>query len=141
MGKDKAKHVAVFPAVLQIDQRYIFRRNGPIIFGCDVLDGQLRLGTPICVPEKDFLEIGHVASIEINGKPVRIGKKGEKVSVKLEQNTSQEHITYGRQFDHKNKLCSNISPVSVNALKKHFEEDVKRRLDCSQWYAITVQNC
>merc|ERR1712048_1208727 len=89
--KEKAVHEAVFPAVLQVDRQCIFHKINPIVFGCDVLEGQLRPGTPICVPDKNFLVIGRVASMEVNRKLVQTAKKGEKVCVKLEQNTSEQH--------------------------------------------------
>lgn len=43
----------------------------------------LQIGTPICVPAKDFVEIGRIASIENNHKPVDYAKKGQKVAIKV----------------------------------------------------------
>eukprot|EP01051_Picozoa_sp_SAG22_P009450 SAG22_NODE_790_length_7216_cov_5.198820_6_plen_109_part_00 len=40
--------------------RQVFNRKDPIIFGVEVTAGQLRVGTPICIPSRDFLELGRV---------------------------------------------------------------------------------
>lgn len=44
---------AIFPCTLEIVKDAIFRRNGPIILGCNVTSGQLRIGTPLCIPDKE----------------------------------------------------------------------------------------
>ena len=126
------RKVAVFPAILQIDKNHIFRKQDPIIVGCQagptmaskntwhwfrwglfhllglsifpkghlwlcfgqVLAGQLRAGTPLCVPDKDNLIIGHVAGIEINKKAVPKARRGDTVCVKIEQTTAQNHIMH-----------------------------------------------
>lgn len=43
----------------------------------------LQVGTPICIPSKDFIDIGKIASIEINGKKVDTAIKGLKVAIKV----------------------------------------------------------
>ncbi len=43
----------------------------------------LQVGTPICIPERDFIDIGRIASIENNHKPVDCAKKGQKVAIKV----------------------------------------------------------
>ena len=64
--KAESRKAIVFPAELQIDKQNIFRKQDPILLGCEVLHGQLRVGTPICAPDKDNLLIGYVASIQNN---------------------------------------------------------------------------
>lgn len=124
--KTEAKDDAVFPVMLEIDGKCIFRRQNPLILGCAVKEGQLRVGTPICIPEKDFMEIGRVASIERDKKPVQMAKKGQQVCVKIEQATSQQHIAYGRHFDHTNQLFSKITRSSIDSLKDLFRDDMKK---------------
>lgn len=41
------------------------------------------MGTPICIPSKDFIDIGRIASIEINHKQVDTATKGQKVAIKV----------------------------------------------------------
>lgn len=43
----------------------------------------MQIGTPICIPQKDFIDIGRLASIENNHKPVDYAKKGQKVAIKV----------------------------------------------------------
>merc|ERR1712232_2943 len=118
---------AVFPVIMRIDKQNVFRKKDPLIMGCDIVEGTLRLGTPICLPDKEFLEIGRVAGIENNRKAVETAKKGASVCVKIEQNTAQTHITYGRHFDHSSMLYSAISRTSIDTLKEHFKDEMKKQ--------------
>lgn len=43
----------------------------------------VQVGTPICIPQRDFITIGRIASIKNNHRPVDIAKKGMKVSIKV----------------------------------------------------------
>ena len=124
--KTESKKVAVFPVVLSIDKQHIFRKQDPIILGCQVVGGQLRTGTPICIPDKQNLVIGHVAGIENNKKTVQLARRGDTVCVKIEQTTAQNHIMYGRHFDHNNQLYSQISRQSIDTLKEHFKDEMKK---------------
>lgn len=57
-GRQDAAAVAVFPVVLDIIPEYVFNIKQPIVLGCKVVDGMLKLGTPLCVPARDFVAIG-----------------------------------------------------------------------------------
>jgi hypothetical protein len=67
-----SKGVAVFPAILSIIPGNVFNKKNPIILGADVIEGSLRIGTPLCIPELNFLEIGKVTSIQNNHKEVKV---------------------------------------------------------------------
>ena len=104
--KKKEAVEAVFPCMMQVIPEYIFHVKDPIIVGIRILDGTLRMGTPVCVPSKEFIELGRVTSMEINHKAVDIAKKGDSVAVRLEgANPIRE---YGRHFDHTNLLYSKV---------------------------------
>jgi len=122
--KTETRKVAVFPVVLQIDKQHIFRKQDPIILGCQVVGGQLRVGTPLCIPDKGNLAIGHVAGIENNKKSVPKARRGDTVCVKIEQTTAQNHIMFGRHFDHTSQLYSHISRQSIDTLKEHFKDEM-----------------
>jgi len=111
---------AAFPVVLEIDKQNVFRSKAPLIFGCKVLEGESRIGTPICVPEKEFVDIGRVGSMQKDRKNVEVAKVGEVVCIKMEQTKEQSHIEYGRHFDSSHRLYSKISQDSVEALEEHF---------------------
>merc|ERR1712232_1515550 len=129
---------AIFPVVMQIDSQQIFRKKNGMIFGVDILDGQLHIGTPICIPDKDFLNVGYVTSIVKDNHAVQVARRCEKVSVKIEQDSSQSHITYGRHFNHKNRLLSMVTQESiygleelfkiVDGLEELFRDDMRREL-------------
>lgn len=44
---------AIFPCALEIVKDAVFNRGNPIIIGVNVTAGMLKIGTPLCVPEKD----------------------------------------------------------------------------------------
>lgn len=115
-----AEAIAVYPCVLKILPQHIFNKKDPIVFGVEILEGTLKLGTTLCVPSLS-LDIGKVTSIENNHKEVAFAKKGLSVSIKI-TNESNPTITYGRQFDHTNSLYSKVSRASIDALKEFFKE-------------------
>merc|ERR1712048_760524 len=92
----------------------------------DILDGQLRIGTPLCIPDKEGLEVGRVIGIEKDRRAVQKATKGQKVCVKIEQHFSQTGISYGRHFDHNNKLYSKITRSSIGSLKELFKDEMKK---------------
>jgi translation initiation factor aIF-2/yIF-2 len=124
--KQERREEAVFPCVLEIDRNHVFMKKDPILFACTVVGGQLRKGTPICIPEKDNLEIGRVAGIEKDKKPVEKARKGDVVCVKIEQNTGQNHIAYGRHFDATNRLYSKVTRSSIDTLKENFRDEMNK---------------
>lgn len=43
---------AIFPCILSVIPQYIFNKKDPIVMGVVVDEGILKVGTPLCVPEK-----------------------------------------------------------------------------------------
>ena len=124
--KAEAEKVAVFPCILKILPQHVFNKKDPIVMGVEVVEGVLRVGTPLTVPANGFTDIGKVIGIENNHKDVNSAKKGLTVAVKV-SNESNPNQTYGRQFDHQHPLYSRISRQSINALKEFFKSDVTRQ--------------
>jgi translation initiation factor 5B len=89
-----------------------------------VAEGIVKVGTPICVPDQDNLEIGRVVGLERDHKAVQEAKKGESVAVKIEGTQSQSHITIGRHFSSQNPLYSRLTRGSIDCLKAHYKEEV-----------------
>ena len=48
-----AAPMAVFPCILKMVPQAIFNKRAPIIMGVDVIEGTLKLGTPICVVDSE----------------------------------------------------------------------------------------
>lgn len=119
-----------------------FCKRDPIILGVDILDGTLRVGTPICVVKtdsetgkKDIIDLGRVTSLEINHKPFEIVKKsqaGAGVAVKIEHAVYQSAKMFGRHFDDKDELYSHITRQSIDVLKTSFKTDVSN----DEWLLI-----
>lgn len=65
---------AVFPCLLEMVKGAVFHVKDPIVIGVTVKAGILRIGTPLCIPDKDKMRIGRVESIELNGKPLQQAK-------------------------------------------------------------------
>uniref|UniRef100_M1D199 Eukaryotic translation initiation factor 5B n=1 Tax=Solanum tuberosum TaxID=4113 RepID=M1D199_SOLTU len=86
LKEEKKKEVAeeaVFPCSLKIVPNHVYNKKDPIVVGVDVLEGIARVGTPICIPQREFIDIGRIASIENNHRPVDSAKKGQRVSIKV----------------------------------------------------------
>jgi len=124
--KTETAEEAVFPCRLQIYPEYIFNKKEPIVLGVQILEGSLRLGCPIVVPSKEFIDLGRVTSIEINHKVVDRAKKSESVAIKIEQDPSQQQRVYGRHFDHTDELVSKISRKSIDVLKQSYKEEIDK---------------
>eukprot|EP01115_Flamella_aegyptia_P011733 TRINITY_DN55_c0_g1_i2.p1 TRINITY_DN55_c0_g1~~TRINITY_DN55_c0_g1_i2.p1 ORF type:complete len:1001 (-),score=301.93 TRINITY_DN55_c0_g1_i2:28-3030(-) len=124
--KAAAAPEAVFPCRLKIYPEYIFNKKDPIVLGVEVVEGSLRIGTPIVVPAKGFIDLGKVTSIELNHKAQEKAKKGTSVAIKIEVPTGEQQKAFGRHFDQEDELVSKISRQSVDLLKANFREEVDK---------------
>ncbi|KAK0191521.1 hypothetical protein F5146DRAFT_1224243 [Armillaria mellea] len=131
---------AVWPCRLKIIAA--FCKRDPIILGVDILDGTLRVGTPLAVVKidpatgkKEIIDLGKITSLEINHKSQEIVKKsqaGGGVAVKIEHAVYQSAKMFGRHFDEKDELLSHISRQSIDVLKSSFKADVSNE----EWLLI-----
>jgi translation initiation factor 5B len=55
--KADAVGVAVFPCIVSIVKGCVFHAKNPIIIGCEIQEGVLRKGTPLCIPALENLEV------------------------------------------------------------------------------------
>ncbi|KAL3150312.1 hypothetical protein ABBQ32_000160 [Trebouxia sp. C0010 RCD-2024] len=125
--QEAAKFDAVFPCILRIIPQMVFNKKDPIIVGVDVEEGIAKVGTPICIPSQGGIEIGRIASMELNHKPVDTAKRGDAVAMKIEPaNATEATRLFGRHFTEKDLLVSKISRKSIELLKKHFMDDMTR---------------
>ena len=118
---------ATFPCVLKILPNCIFNKKDPIVLGVEVLAGIAKIGSPLCIPTQDFIEIGRIASLEKNHKPVDKAFKGDAVAMKVNSTTALESSRmYGRHFDDTDELVSRISRHSINLLKENYRDDLTK---------------
>ncbi len=122
--RNEARDVAVFPSLFKISKNHVFNMKDPIILGGEVVDGILKVGTPLCIPHLGFLDVGVVQSIECNHKDVQTARKGQECAIKI-VNHGNPNMTYGRQFDHNHQLFSKVNRASIDALKKYFKDDMQ----------------
>ncbi|KAI0520807.1 hypothetical protein F5B22DRAFT_598476 [Xylaria bambusicola] len=125
--KEESKLLAVFPCVLNTVA--VFNKTNPIVVGVDVVDGSLRVGTPIAAVRqsatggKEIVSMGRVSSIERDHKQIPVCKKGQpSVAVKIEMGGHQP--TYGRQLEESDTLYSLISRASIDCLKEFYRKEV-----------------
>ena len=60
------------------------------------------MGTPICIPSQGGIDIGRIASMELNHKPVDTAKRGDGVAMKIEpHNATEATRLFGRHFTEK----------------------------------------
>jgi translation initiation factor 5B len=130
--KKESADEAVFPCVLQILPNCVFNKKDPIVLGVDVIEGILKIGTPICVPGREFIDIGRIASIENNHKPVDYAKKGNKVAIKIVGSNAEEQKMFGRHFDMEDELVSHISRRSIDILKSNYRDE----LSLEEWKLV-----
>ncbi|XP_075056257.1 eukaryotic translation initiation factor 5B isoform X2 [Mixophyes fleayi] len=124
--QEEFKHIAVFPCKIRILPQFIFNSRDPIVMGVIVEAGQVKQGTPLCVPTKSFVDIGIVTSIEINHKPVDLAKKGQEVCIKIEPIPGDSPKMFGRHFEATDHLVSKINRQSIDALKNWFRDEMSK---------------
>lgn len=118
---------AVFPCVLRIVPGCVFNKRDPIILGVDVVDGVLRVGTPLAVPAQGNIGIGRVTSIEVNHKAVpEVRRGGPSVAIKIEHASYEPARLVGRHFTERDELVSRISRTSIDVLKENFRNDLSK---------------
>jgi len=123
--REEAAAVAVFPSIVKILPQHVFNQKDPIIVGVEIVEGILKLGTPLCVPALGGLNVGKVTSIEMNGKEQNTARKGQSVAIKI-VNEGNPNITYGRQFDSSHSLYSTLTRASIDALKLNFKDALEK---------------
>lgn len=124
--RDEYKHIAVFPCKLRILPQYIFNSRDPIVIGVSVEAGVVREGTPICVPSREFLDIGTVTTLELNHKSIETARKGQEICIKIEPHSGESPKMFGRHFDETDLLVSKITRQSIDACKNYFRDDLQK---------------
>mmetsp|Transcript_16381 Transcript_16381/g.39083 ORF Transcript_16381/g.39083 Transcript_16381/m.39083 type:complete len:998 (+) Transcript_16381:1-2994(+) len=139
--KEEARKKALWPCVFKIvDDRCVFNKKDPYILGVDVLEGTLRLGTPVIIPDVkwtgdaktqnpagEVLEFGQVMSIEKDKKPIEQATRlSGSVAIRIEQKRNMKEYTFGRHWTHESIFITKLNRESIDLLKEHFREDVPK---------------
>ncbi|XP_076901536.1 eukaryotic translation initiation factor 5B-like [Bidens hawaiensis] len=119
--RNEAAEDVVFPCKLEIMPNCVYRKKDLIILGVVVKDGILKIGTPICIPKREFIDIGRVSSIKNNNRPVDRANKGQQVSIEIRGgNAEEQQKMFGRHFEMNDELVSRISRKSIDTLKAYY---------------------
>ncbi|XP_074370805.1 eukaryotic translation initiation factor 5B-like [Apium graveolens] len=130
--EEKKKKVAsetVFPCVLKIKPECVFKKKDPFIVGVDVLEGIAKVGTPICIPQKEFIDIGQITRILNKEQPVDEARKGSAVSIEITgSNLIEKQKKFGRHFGIEDELVSHLSRKSIDILKELYWDELPTEL-------------
>jgi len=126
--KESAITEAIFPCRLRIYPEHVFNKRDPIVLGVEILEGIVKLGTPIAVkpPGCNWIDLGKITSIQENHKPLNSARKGQSIAIKIEQEINEEKKAFGRHFDHTHELFSHITRKSLDLLKENFKEELEK---------------
>ena len=108
----------VRPCKMQIMKDYIFRQNNPAVVGVDVLEGKIKVDTPLM--KKDGNKITEIKSIQENQQSINEAEKGKQVAVSLPK------VTVGRQINEGDILYSAVPEEDfrkLKELKKHLSQE------------------
>ncbi|PKA50395.1 Translation initiation factor IF-2, chloroplastic [Apostasia shenzhenica] len=99
----------------------VYVQASTLVLGVEVIEGIAKIGTPICIPSREFIDIGRIASIEINHRQVEVATKGQKVAIKIvSSNAEEQQKMFGRHFDAEDELVSHITRRSIDLLKANY---------------------
>jgi len=116
----------IFPVMLEILPDHIFAKRNPIILGLRVKEGIAKLGTPVCIASRESegkpwttKTLGKIVSMEINHVAHPEVPAGGEFACRIE---GEPEVTFGRHFDEKDSIYSEINRDSIDALKDHHRE-------------------
>lgn len=119
---------AIWPCVLKMPSaEFAYNKRNPLVLGVEVIYGEVRIGTPICVPSKEMIVLGKVVSIEENHKQQQKAGEGTRVAIKIEQEMGGQFYMYDRHFTWEDELWSKITKHSINRLKEFFGKELTKR--------------
>uniref|UniRef100_A0A7S4P4S0 Eukaryotic translation initiation factor 5B n=1 Tax=Guillardia theta TaxID=55529 RepID=A0A7S4P4S0_GUITH len=139
--KEEAKKKALYPVVFKIvDERCVFNKKDPYILGIDVVEGTLKLGLPVVIPNvkwtgdaktqtaaTELLEFGQVMSIEKDKKAIDSATRASgNVAIRIEQRKNMKEYTFGRHWTHESLFVSRLNRESIDLLKEHFRDEVPK---------------
>ena len=91
-----------------------------ILVGVKVVRGKLCKNTQLITLNKTLL--GKVTSIQKEKKDLDEAKVNDEVCIRI---AHEDYVSYGRHFDHENKVVSKVTAESIRLLGKYFRKDLK----------------
>ncbi|MDO8627132.1 MAG: translation initiation factor IF-2 [Candidatus Diapherotrites archaeon] len=122
--KKKKFQSIIYPCELQLIPGNVFRNSKPAIVGVQVLRGKLRSG--ITLMKKDGKIVGEMQAMQLNGKSVDEGKKGDELAISIPD------ATVGRTIEENEILYSSIPKQQypeINSLIEEFSWEEKELIE------------
>ncbi|KAG5386914.1 hypothetical protein IGI04_038384 [Brassica rapa subsp. trilocularis] len=93
--------------------------------GEDKKESESDVGTPLCIPHRAFVNIGRVAWIQKDQRPVEFAREGEKVIIKIvaADPKTQQGMLLGIDLDEGDVLVSRTSAVAV------YQVEINRQME------------
>ncbi len=98
------------PCRVRIIPGFVFRNRQPAIFGVEVLEGVLKVNTPMSL--ENGRDVGKVKQIQKEGKNVDMIRTGDKAAI------SMDEPTIGRQINEGDMLISVITSHNLKVIKE-----------------------
>ena len=129
-GKGKG---AVLPCLIRFKK--IIKTNPIISAEIEVMRGVLACGTPLCLVDKDKIDIGVVKSIEVARKSLNevrsCGNNGRSVMVKV-KGIMEESVR--KVVEEGDVAASRLSDLSVGLLEEYFMEELEK----DDWELVNI---
>ena len=138
--KQIASGNAIYPCKLKIFKQHIYMKGGTnnLLFGVKVLEGKLRIGSPLYVVKKERFEkdkiynmktekeygLGIVTSLQKNNEDIELANQGDEVCIRLD---NVNELIFSRHFDHKDTIISHLSRESIDILKKDYRDNMTKQ--------------
>jgi translation initiation factor 5B len=98
------------PFKVQYMRGYTFRQNNPAVVGVQVMQGIMKVGSPLMT--KDGTPVGMVKSIQLEQENISKSEAGQRVAISI------PGVTTGRQIEEGDILYSGLSDDEFRKLKK-----------------------
>ena len=98
------------PCKIQIMKGYIFRQNNPAVVGVNVLEGKIKVDTPLMKNDGD--KITEIKSIQKEQESINEAEKNQQVAISLPK------VTVGRQINEGDTLYSAVPEEDFRKLKQ-----------------------
>ncbi len=109
MEKEKLKGLSR-PCKLRFLRGYVFRQNNPAIIGVDVLQGKVKVGTPLMKP--DGTHLGIIRTMQEEQDNIQEAEKGMQVAISL------PGVQVGRQIEEGDVMISALPENEFRQLKE-----------------------
>lgn len=124
--EEELKEKIIFPCILSIVPGCVFTKRSPLVLGVKVVEGILRMGTPMAVVHEGVVTpIGKIRSIledtKVNPKTDKL-KPGARASVKIELSSGETPIVFGKKIFEQDEIISRMTREAIDILKDNFKD-------------------